>query len=141
MKNAITYTVAVLIASVYLLGIAGVGIYTCHCGHANQPVLLADACDCGQPHKVAETCCKHKQPEKKKDDCCTIEYKSLQVDQNVVAVHFSFKNFTNSLFTFPSLPVTTLFSLYDETSYTSYRPPPPINDTSDILFRLAQLRL
>ncbi len=128
----LTYLLAGLTALVYSMGMIGVGVYNCHCNHNQQITWLTkDDCSCNHEHRHGE---------ETDDHCCDVQYKVLQVDQNITQQLVCFNHYTVIDFVF--LPASML-SLPERTlSLCSNHGPPPLPtcSTPDI-YTLAQLRL
>lgn len=111
---------AFIIIPLYLISMAGVGVYKCHCGHSNQIVLLTtDDCDCRHDH-VHLLDCNDQEPSgyieveyedrSSKGHCCQIIYEVLDVDQETISQKVSFNN---------NFKFITLFSAILPVSLTS----------------------
>ncbi|MEN6618739.1 MAG: hypothetical protein ABFC28_04480 [Rikenellaceae bacterium] len=86
-KNGLFFPLIVL--SIYLISIIGIGRYSCHCDHASKISVLGikSKCSCVEEvhkddpghHCVCGAHLETKEP--RRDDCCSLKYFLLSTDQ------------------------------------------------------------
>ncbi len=103
MINTVKILLSILLQTVYLLSIAGLGRYSCHCKHSSQITFLGVSTECTctrqdhfeDPGHCCPCCGEHLITQSlKKDDCCSVKFYFLDTDQDNCADSYSIVQFS-----------------------------------------------
>ena len=145
MKTVVTYILISLLVLIYSIGMIGIGVYHCHCGHNGQVALLTDIdCTCRHQHAGCHDYDQYDydQEQTTGQSCCKINYLALQLDQEisdaVVVSTINYNSIVNLLFlpvNLIKIPAPGIFSCHN------CDPPPLEIAPLPNIYCLAQLRL